>query len=574
MQSTTELIEPGEPDGPPAGDGDVASPGGPSDVGMAAVLAALLLAFAPFVVFPSWTPRAAVLLAVFLPGVVALLASVRRDVPARLALGFVAVVWLTALLADSPRMSAIGGVGRDLSAVTVTASFGVWALARRVSPQGRDRCVAVVVGAGAVNAVVGAAQVAFGIDAGALALLDGRPAGLLVNPVYFGAACAGSVVLGASRVSSGPWWVAATVVTGAGCALSGSRVAVAAAVLVLGWIVARSRTRAAVLGAVTSAAGLALGAGIDLLAGNDLSATRRLTSGEGGGRLSAWRYGIEAFAERPVVGHGIGRFRSAVQGRFEPAFVRDYAADDVTQPWFDAHNIVIGVIVGVGLPGLVLLGVWLWRCCRVASGPPAAAAAVIGITWMLQPPSLHTLPLALALLGLAMPIRPDGGCHTGRTRTVLLTAGALSTGLGVLLAVGDLRLDRATDAVDASAAAAAAGMFGDDPVVADVVAQVALADTGLDDATAWWVRATEWESDRPLWWTRLARAQLEANDLDGAERSVAAALALQPTNLTANVLAVDVAARRGDIDAVSARLDDLCELDEHACTLEAEDVVG
>lgn len=549
----------------------------------AAAVAALLLASWPGMLFASWTQRGAVLVLVGCAGLALLAHDAWARRPAAIAAAaLVAGIWLSSLVSAAPRSSTLGFVGRDLSAASVTLAIGCWAVGR--ASVGDDVTVrSVFTRVAAVVGLIGIAQVLLDIDSGFLALQNGRPASLLVNPVYFGAVCAAAAVAGAVR-SAGERldleFGVVAVMLGAAVTLSGSRVALASLVLALLLLVGTRRTATAVRAAGVVGAGVGLGAIVDLAVGAGQSATNRLAEAGADGRLTVWGYGLREFLDRPVTGHGLGQFRPAVQGRFGTEFVRDHAPDDLAQPWFDPHNVVVLLLVSTGLVGVVLLAVWLRHALREASGPLLWAAATIALTWLLQPVSIHTLPLALLLLGAAAaaPESTDTDGEPGGRETSWVPVGLL-VGLlvGVVVAgwllVADLRLDAAAADLDPAAAASAAGWYGDDPIAANVVAQV-YEFAGSPEELDWRRRAVDREPTRPLWWTELGGAQLRAGEVEAARASASAALDLQPTNVRANELLLAVLVRSEQRDEAGRRLDDLCDLAERWCGVTVADLEG
>ncbi|MGE0306734.1 MAG: O-antigen ligase family protein, partial [Acidimicrobiia bacterium] len=366
----------------------------------------LLVLYVPELMFPSWTPRFVVLLGLGPVGVALLVAqAIRRDAAA-IALG-AALVWtITAgLLGPAPRSALIGVVGRDLSALTVVLSAGFWAIGRVGTEQGRRILWTVVVWGAAANGALALLQVVFEVRSGPLGLLAGRPTGFVTNPVYLGAlsaagAAVGMTLAGTTRVAA---WAPASALCGIAITLSGSRVALLAGVLTCVLLVVTRRSKDAAFGAVVVLASVVAGVAVDRLFGVGRNAADRLATGDGGGRTTIWRYGIEATLDRPLAGYGFGRFRPAVQDRFSIEFVRDFAPDEVSQAWFDPHNVLIGLLVAVGVIGTLLFAGWLATNLRSARGPLVWGLLPLGIHWRVQPLALFTLPLAMLMLGAAMP---------------------------------------------------------------------------------------------------------------------------------------------------------------------------
>lgn len=544
------------------------------DAGVAGFGLLLLVAFAPDLMFGSWTPRMALVLAAMPLGMVLLGVLCRRRDPAAIVLA-AALAWTLLCSAVSPfgRLALTGTVGRDLSALTVIGAASFWAIGRMASARGVRVLERVVLWGVAAGAFVGVSQVVFSVDSGPLALASGRPIGFMTNPVYFGAACAAGLAIGIALWSETTWrWVAAPLfVSGMAASLSGSRVALGAAVVVLLALVVLRRTRVAGVGALVGVTSLVAGVVLDRTAGAGRNAADRLASGAGGGRTTAWRYGLEAFVDRPLVGYGFGEFRPAVQGRFSAEFVRDFAAEEITQPWFDPHNAVITVLVAVGVVGLALFLAWLLVWGRDVRGPLVWAVVPIALSWMLQPMSLHTLPLAMLLFGAAgagtVPVK------SGLPRRTAAAVAVLGVMLGVYLLAADVLLRRATNDLDGDRAASAASMFGRDPISGDLVAQTYGRSGATADQLEWRERVASWEPDRPHWWSLLAQTQIGLGLLDEAEVSVANALELQRYNVRSLNTEAILAIYRDDEARLEAALDELCLVSPSACELDTAELL-
>lgn len=503
-----------------------------------------------------------------------------------------AVAWsvVSAIVSDAWRVSLLGTVGRDVTALMFLACAGLWGLGRLTRSGTRDLLAVVAPVALATSALVGVAQVAFDVRSGSLALAAGRPTGLTSNPVYFGALCAGGLVgaLAHSRARRSPVLLVSAALLGIAVSLSGSRVALGAALLGLLTLVARRRDRAAA--EVAGFGGVALGAGIvlDRAIGQGRNGLDRVSSGGGGGRLDVWRYSIHSWWERPIVGFGPGQFRAAVQHRFDAEFVRANATDDLTQAWFDAHNVVINVLVAVGVVGTVLIAAWVVTAARRSRGPLLWTIAPIATTWLLQPVSIYTLPLCCVLFGAAyvecpahevLTVGPDNNT-TPRIRAwpsaVAITIGCL---LGMWLVVADFRLSRSADHGDPAAAASAASMYLGDPVVDDLVAQIIARSSSSRavriDVLEWRRHAADHEPNRPYWWSSIAAWQIGLDDFDGAADSLEVAFELQPNNVRTEEIAAQLAYEVRDEAALAQSLDRLCTLgNPEACDTDAGEVLS
>lgn len=540
-------------------------------IGLAVVL------FVPPMFLESWTPRMALVLAIGPLGLAALATAARRgDLPSRLLLAALAWTVVVAAIGPAPRSALLGFAGRDLSALTVTLSAGLWSLGRLVGPRGARAAVELLVWAAALSALVGISQVVADVDSGPLALAFGRPTGFVTNPVYFGAVSAAGLVacIAAWDDVSRRRYVAPLLVLGMAASLSGSRVALLAAGVAIAAHALVKRDRSSAFASGLGVVALALGVALDRVAGAGRNAADRLATGSGGGRSTVWGYAFDAFGDRPLLGYGFGRFRPAVQGRFSADFVAEHSIDDVTQAWFDAHNVGIGVLLAVGIVGAALFVGWATSWVRVARGPLLWALLPVALHWLLQPLSLFTLPLAMLVFGVAgasgARIDPPGRRSTAGTA-------AVGVALAAMLVVGDLAFQRAADDLDADGMATIASVLGDDPVLGDVVAQAyELTATSAADAADeldWRRRVAESEPDRPFWWSRLAEEQLEVGLVDEADRSIRRALDLQPNNVRSIRIETLLALRTEDEDRLEDALDRACAIGSSDCDIDAATLI-
>ncbi len=559
-----------------------------ADLAIVIVTLVLVVVFAPPLVFETWTPRFAIVLASVPLGLWSLAARARAgDLPARLGVASIAAAVVSALLSEAPRSALLGFAGRDLSTVAVAGCFGLWSLSQSASPRGRAVLGLVLVWSTAAGAAVGVAQVLLRVEVGSLALLGGRPSGLWVNPVYMGALCAGGL-LGAVAIyteSRGRSLLYAAVLLGSGVSLSGSRIALASTVVLLVAHAALHRSRASWLGSALGATGLLVGVAIGQLRSGVGAGTDRLTDAGIDGRLQAWWYGLSAWLDRPAVGHGFGRFRPAVQGKFSDSFVGEFAPDELLQTWFDAHNVGIGLLVATGAVGTVLIAAWGVSVSRRVRGPLVWAAAAMGLTWLAQPVSLFTLPLVMLLLGAAIPLVGDPVEPTSNanepiaaSRAPVLLA-AVGLVLGAYVVAADVGLRIASDDADGDGAARIASMYLADPVVNDIVAQIYLFqsdDTGIgfDESVDWRRRAAAAEPDRPYWWASLGYAQLADGDPLGARTSLERALRLQPNSVRSLRGLGSVAIEMQDEQLLGSVIDRFCDLGQPECAADPADVIA
>lgn len=558
-------------------------------------LALISLAHLTFFRYPLYTSRFLLVLVIVPYGAVRLAGLARRRDRTALAwCGLLGALLLSALLSVNPRNSLLG-IGGSTQSVTFFVALGcVWAAGRDAGPAARRLAEPVLVVTLGVHLAVGIVQVALDIDAGPLATFPGRAAGLATNAVYFGALMTIGVVAAGRRLvraRSGAWLVvlAASVF---GVSLSGSRAALAASLLVLGALAwARRPVRVwPVVGGVV--AGIALAQAFSWVVGARTSLERAAADGADR-RVDTWRFGVEAFLERPGLGWGPDLFRAAVQGRLTDGFVRR-SQELGEETWSDPHNLVVGLAVGAGALGLAAFAVLVWQLARRSTGPLALVALAIALTWLLQPMVVVTAPIVAMLLGMAHPPerRPaletgaadpasigaaadlrhqatDSACEqTALHRTWQLALVAVGVALAGTLAVLDLRIAAADDVAEAGAAWE---VYWHDPRVADEFADrymVAALDRDPAYAAAsleWAQRAVDWEPEVARWWARLGSRQLLLGDPDGATASVERALELQPNEPQAWLVQRSLAELHGDADLEQRAIERVCALVPDRC---------
>jgi O-antigen ligase len=520
----------------------------------------LPIAFIEPVLIPAWTPRTAVALLVAPIGLTLLAADLRqRDRPALWFTGFMFACTVGTLVADVPLWNIRGGFGRDSSLTFLLLLAAFWATGRSLDSPGRRLVAAASITGAAMSCLVAVAQVVVAPSNGAtLALFAGRPSGLFGNPVYLGAVAAGVCTLAAVAWSRGscPTGIGiASVTLFAACvSLSGSRgAAVGVVVGVVAAIVgADNRTR--LLLASSTVAGW-IGAQLlsNLNDGRDVAARVTL---EDAGRSTVWKYAAEAIADRPVLGHGFGQFRAAIQGHFEPDFVREHARNPFQDAWPDAHNVVFQFGVIGGLAALAFMAAFGYSAARRARGPAAWAAVAVMLTWMLQPVTLATGSMAFVWLGLAM--APTVSARPGpsdRTVHLLVALGAI---MAVSLLLVDQSIYRLLDQPEELTARV--DDLPSDPVLATLAADRQSLIGDLDDAEFWARRRAELEPFSAVASASLAALLLDAGDWVGAEHEIRRSLDEDPYNPEALRTAFGIAlVTENDalFDLVTARLEEL-----------------
>lgn len=491
------------------------------------------------------------------------------------------------LRAPEPFASLYGNVGSSTSVLMYTLFAAWWAVGRGSGDDARAMVpVALTIGV-VINAAIGVAQVYFDVR-------EGRAQGLMLNPVYYGSVVVGLCGYWTVRSGTALRWGCLALVGALSFAagISGSRVTFVAALVVAGVQAVHRRTRAASVSAVAVVAGL-VAASVFTNAVSRQGTINRFGSGSSiSARADVWRYGLSALMERPAFGWGLNQFGRAVHGRFSPEFVRRHRYDDLQQTWVDPHNFVVLLLVTLGVVGFLLVVLFVVLACRGRrDGALIAAVVAIAITWLLQPASLHSLPIAMLLLGLAVrPTVGPGGEDTGALgaddspKLVIGDPGGRRLGtrfalvLGALLALWTLMSTYLVDSAGRSGDVEAMQdraelLFPPDAAVEGYVANRLLEAATIPAADTndlrlasirWQTRAAE-SLPSPQRWNGVARAQMSIGDLVGAHRSIDRALELQPWNPGAHRLRLQLAVAQGDEALQRAAERDVCKLGLPMC---------
>jgi O-antigen ligase len=536
-------------------------------------------------VFFAWwhTPRLVLLVATLPVGLfVWWTLACRRDLGALIAAAAVAWMSLAALLSGNPLASLKGYVGEDGTALIVLGGFALWALARRMSVDGVRFLIPVVLAGLTIQAGIAVLQHFVQADTGMLALFARRSTGFTANPVYLGGLMAAAFSLTAHLIGRGRhllWAVAGMFLFATALGLSGSRVALAAALAAsapAAWRLRHDLRQTASIPIALIAGQFASVALANF--GDGRSSTDRLgETSSSEGRIDHWVAAWDAFLERPIAGFGPNRFRAAVQEHVDASYFR--AAGSDADVLVDAHNVVIGTTISVGVVGLVLFGAFAVWTIRRVRGPMAWAALAIVITWFLQPANIVTTAILMTFVGAATVPRdrePDVRL-VDRVAPAAVIGGLVVVGLilAAPIAIADVELERATSRTDADAIAAVGGFHSRDPIVTNLAAKIMWPDAADDAARE--VRlfelvdlTIEYDDDRPEWWTEHAGYSGFFDRLDDVEPSVRRAIELQPTNARAWSILLRYARDTDDAALEAEAMAALCLLGDENCDLEVE----
>ena len=534
----------------------------------------------PFM-FGGWTPRMAALLAGLPLGVVLMVRLAwSRDKAAIVAVAFLVWALIGGLASGAPWRSILGQVdGNTQSVVLFCGVFGFWALSRTMSDRGKALVGPVLVVGLGVSALVGILQIVFGIHGGLLPVSGGRASGLEGNAAYFSMTLCGAAAWCASTSESGEGNRLRQLSLGAvaffamAIGLSGTR----GSIIALGVICVAVCWRARNIRSLRVPLAVVLGLGASFAAQH---ATRLVTNtadrfASGGGtseRFAMWKASVSGFADRPLLGWGAGRARPAIEHHLTADFVRLYQRDDVSAVWNDVHNVVLQMLVTVGIIGVLFLTLFVVFAFRKADFGLALAAAAISVNWLLQPSTLSSLAIAAIFLGASATriAKPAAiGIPPGRWLRIV-TGASVTVGVtaAMALVVADVHLRHAVRSGDQAAIRSAAGWFGEDPFVLDVVVMDSYRSSVASDRaerTKVALREVGAEPDVPHWWNELAMTQWDSGDLAGMRASIDEALSLQPNHVRSWVQMTAYAKRVGDKELESVARAHACDLGAPVC---------
>jgi O-Antigen ligase/Tetratricopeptide repeat len=486
--------------------------------------------------FPVWSPRYALLPVEAAVGIPLLIGLVRSDagVGARWALAFSGWAIVSMVLSGHPAQSFWGWWGQGTGVLFILAFVGCWALGTSVETDSALLLERTLIVAVLLNVALAFLQTAVRLDSLGLALFDGRATGAWGNPVFLAGFLGGGLWLGIPRLPSQPWlWGGYAAAVTAGIELSGSRFALVLLAVALLGAVRLIHLRLTLLLALCMAGGLLLGTGAASLGGLN-GATSRVTQSFGASsdpglrpRLEMWRWGARAVARRPVVGAGPSRFQSATSKYETVAFARTAGRDETT---IDAHNIVVEYAVTVGLPGVLLLLVWLWSVFRRAGwGTPLAGFGLLALGMhLVEPQSVGLTPLALLALGAAAPLpRLPRPVVPGWAHAALVTGAAVAC---VSIVIGSADFGSGVTDVNPSEVQAARPYLPrwNPELLFQVGYMISQRSHDLPAARVWVLRAVQQQPDNPIYWLFLAQADQATNKPDRAIAEYRQALVHDP----------------------------------------------
>lgn len=430
----------------------------PSDVLAPAFVLSLGIGYSPALYHPFFAVRAAVLLLVVGPALFALVVQARTDVLARLLLAFVGVAGFATAFSRHPWASLWGEPNWGTGLLFVAVAGGIWAWARTLTHRAVARCRLALFGAVLANVGIAVLQ---RIDAVPSILESARAFGVTGNPVHLGALCAATSVLVVRERRLDPLGAIVIVAASIGVQLSGGRSALLLLVIGVGIVALRTRAiRTLAVLALLCASGIALASLLPGAAENQ-SATSRAVASESSGstriRVDIWEAGALAATERPLLGHGPGRFGAATSPLRSLAVARIGGDARFT----DAHNIFVEVLTTTGFLGLLLFLLWSGRAAFAARGDWSGVALLLLGAHLLQPLSLTSTPVMALALGISC--RRAAPATSVRERRGLLLFPLASAAAGALAAVallsGEVQLQRGSVEFDRAAVASAESLL-------------------------------------------------------------------------------------------------------------------
>jgi O-Antigen ligase len=482
--------------------------------------------YLPNVLARHSVPKLVLLLAIVGPGLVALSRLLRvRDRSARCAAAFIAVALVSTLRSPAVRVSFFGAFGWGNGWLFAVSLVSVWAIGRNVSVGALEHIGTAAVAAATVNAVLGIVTKTTGWGHQALTYGD-RVSSLVGNPVHLSALCAATFVIAGHRLLQRQFrYAPICVLLIVGVQLAGGRLGLGLVGVGMTWLVWQHGRHRVLL----MAAGIAaVAVGVPVAGGASALGRIGKMGADTGLRYMIWTVAARAFRDKPLLGHGLGRFDQA-SGPFRTngwGFCADIHIND-------AHNVVLEALVGVGVVGTVLLAGWLVGLARRARGPYAVVGLVVLLSGMLEPTWHAVTPVALVLLGAAAPRLTLGLAATAAKRSRWLMPLAIATSFAAAVyLVAEVSVVRAINTADAALIDSAARFLPPTTKLEEAVIKIhAAGGPGARLGRA--EDLNDWDTTEDETYINFARAKLKKGDKSGAVAALDRALVLNPASLTA-----------------------------------------
>ena len=538
-----------------------------------------------FVEPPAYGGRFALLAVVVAIGVpIALrLAASSFRVAALIGLGLAACALGSAAASNNPALSFWGRSSLGTGALFVTALAGSWAIGVSGGKSGRQLVEAGLLFGAIVNAGIALAQLFRDLSPMGFVNLGARPTGAWGQPIMLAPFLVGGLWLVSERFRRAPLqWSIAVILIAAAVQAAGSRSGLALLVVATGLAALRSPRRVGLALLATVALGVMLGS---LLTRLDDGATAAERIGENGAqgvntRLNVWTAGITAGLERPLLGHGPGRFLGAVSPYQSKEVAKTESKDAV---FADAHNIFVEHFTTVGVVGLLMLIAFLVAATMHARASPALLgfALLLLASHLVEPQSVGLTPLMFLALGSAA----AADLPVPRRVTALITGGSAVAGMGVaaVLFIGLWQQHDSRGRHDINAMLAVDSRLPPWPEnlngPATELRERSSAkpdDPDLLSARSLARDATRRDDEDPGVWSALGYYELAANDDEAAQVAFHRSLAIYPWSLKAmnglgiahirareNAAAAVWFRRSLDLDPTQRLIRDLLELAQH-----------
>lgn len=508
-----------------------------------------------------WAPKMAV---VAVLGGAGFWLLVRKAHPSRRAATFAAraflgVATVSMLVSEVPRLALVGMYNLGTGLIFVFALAGAWAVGSQLASADRALLRKSIIAGALVNVVVACAQMAFDLREFGYARVQGRAGALLGNPIFLTPLLVVALALLLPNLKARParWWPAAAVL-GLGLALSGGRAGLALGLALILVAAIQFGRIPALLVATALLAGAVIGPIVDrppaASPASQSSSTEDEAPGEASSagfdpspdnrplapRLATWGSAWPALLERPLLGHGPGRFHAGTV-RHRPLVV----ARDTPDAYFaDAHNIVIEYAVTTGVLGILGLLGWLALSLRLARGPFALVAGLLLLHHLVQPQNVALTPLTFLAIGAAVAEGRGSAAIAPPTRGVLagiVAGGAIALCFAAVFLVGEFWLRQGVLDFRRADAARADRLIGVWPRTAQLQARIAYYEhfdgdsTGRRRAVAWTRVALARDRFQPSLHNELGARARTAGDVESARRAFLGALELDRWSVRALV---------------------------------------
>jgi hypothetical protein len=516
--------------------------------------------FSPSIQATFWTPAAALCRVVAGVGGPRLVRLAQSDPAARVSCAFVAVAFVSAVLASNRTLSFFGLYVWGTGWLFVLSLAAAWAIGRSLPRRGVTLVERALLAAAVLNAVIAALEMSFDLTTLQLGKVGGRAIGLLGNPIHLGGFAGSAIVLLGSRFDRRPArWAVVPPLLATAVQVSGSRAGLV--IITAGTLIAVGQLRGPLRLAFVAlvVAGLVGGGVLADMGGGTSVSSRVQMSGGGGGfrsRTATWTSALASVPDHAIVGIGPGLFRDATAPRRTVTIAR---AENPNTLLVDAHNIFVEYVTTTGLLGLIALVIWLMLAARGCSGPLWWFTLLLFVNHLVEPQNVRTTPVLFLCFGAAAFVERRGslprvGAEVGAIATTTLVAVVAAA----TLLVGDFHLDQARLDFKHAEVQSAMRLLPRWSDVALLQGRIYLFDQRVGrrpedgaEALRWFRIATERDRGNPLAWNVLGDNLLASGRLSDAHAAFIEALKANPTSTHALTGLAHVSLSRGDDEAAT-----------------------